>query len=228
MTRRRQHPTPHAAPGRHQDPGSASPPAAAADRPWREHFDHVPREFDEGSRRAHYRAHGDHENDHAHGAREPQWPGPPGGGLGPERPHPDGPATASGFGQRFHAPTSGYDDYEAESLYGRGFDEGDWSRTWQRGARGSAVRTRGDDHRGRAPEGYRRSDQRLLEEISERVRDDPYVDGRSISLAVHEGIVRIDGEVEARWVKHHLEHIAARCFGVEDVDNRVAVRRGSD
>ena len=225
MTRRRQHPDPQPIPGER----TGTPPAAAADRPWREHFDHVPREFDEGSRRAHYRAHGDHENDHAHRPREPQWPGPPpGGNLGPERPQSGGPTETDDFGQRFDAPTSGYDDYGAESLYGRGFDEGDWSRTWQRGARGSAVRTRSGGYRGRAPEGYRRSDERLLEEISERVRDDPYVDGRRISLAVQDGIVRLEGEVEARWIKHHLEHIAARCFGVEDVDNRVSVRRNGD
>lgn len=238
-------------------PPRPRPNAAGTDRdqPWDEHVQHVPAEFEQGSRRAQYRRRGAHEAEPRH-AQEPRWPERPAdGALGPDRPDASGsgPVGRQGYhladnpgppeaprpGDR-HAPTGGYDDYETEALYGTGYAQGDWPRTYRRAAdgvgpdsdaRGAAENAQGgrqENHRGKGPQGYRRSDQRLLEAVCERLTDDPYVDARSLSLAVEEGIVRIEGEVPARWVKHHLEHVAAHCLGVVDVDNRVRVVRSSD
>lgn len=253
--------------GRHggQPPQRGNQPGMEPDHdahPWREHAGHVPREFEQGGRRAQYRTEGEHANDEARYGDARRWPSRPAdGSLGPDRPRSaggdrpvgdqgyrrggameyghdahdarrDAPGERSFQGTGTYAGTSGYDDYETEALYGAGFDRGDWPRTWERGERHSAVRTRGpargEGHRGRGPEGYRRSDQRILEDVSDRIADDPYIDGRRISVAVKDGTVRVEGEVGARWIKHHLEHIAARCMGVVDVDNRVRVVRDEE
>jgi hypothetical protein len=121
--------------------------------------------------------------------------------------------------------TSGYDDYGSEALYGTGFEDGDWPRTFRRGAHRSRARSLqpAADHRGKGPQGYQRSDERLLDEVHQRLTDDDYLDARRISVSVSDGVVHLDGSVARRWMKHHAEHVAARCYGVVDVDNRIRV-----
>lgn len=135
-------------------------------RPWHEHEDHVPREFEQGGRRAQYRTEGEHANDDARYGDAHRWPSRVGDGtIGPDRPHTadgDRPVGNQGYprddagdtrgaaaagpsqGTEGSGGTSGYDDYETEALYGAGFERGDWPRTWERGEHHSAVRT--DDH----------------------------------------------------------------------------------
>ena len=213
--------------------------------PWDDHRQHVPEEFEQAGRRGWYRTRGGHATDEQH-EHDPRWPGRP-GQLGP---HPvdehdrgggarttgrqgyarDGerPARQPFDGTAARAPTSGYDDYEAESLYGEAFREGDWPRTWRDASGDRPASPRPNDHRGRGPQGYRRSDQRILDDVHERLTDDPYVDARGLKLSIEQGVVCIEGEVAQRWIKHHVEHVAARCAGVCDVDNRVRVRRAED
>lgn len=175
----------HGGPG--QPPRGARQPGTDSDqgaRPWREHEDHVPREFEQGGRRAQYRTEGEHANDDARYGDATRWPSRAGDGtLGPERPRTsddDRPVGSQGYprddaqqaraapgdpplqGTDAAAGTSGYDDYETEALYGAGFERGDWPRTWERGERHSTVRTPGpareEAQRGRGPEVDRDSD----------------------------------------------------------------------
>lgn len=252
------------------------------DRAWREHQAHVPREFEQGSRRADYRRRGDHASTVSQHEQERRWPrGEPdavpgaveafdapvpadGRGIGARR-APAAPGARAGgsigsqgypggsghadsrrrgprppaalqrenlsdghfHGTEAYANTSGYDDYESEAVFGNAFGGGDWPRVYARASgRGPDGHHPRDDHRGRGPSGYARSDERILEDVVQRLTDDPDVDARGLQVAVDGGIVRIDGEVRQRWIKHHVEHLAANCMGVADVDNRVRVRRG--
>lgn len=75
------------------------------------------------------------------------------------------------------------------------------------------------------PKGYRRSDERIREDICERLWDEPRIDVGDVSVAVQDGVVTLEGSVPERRMKHVIEDIAAGCRGVEEVENRVHVSR---
>lgn len=96
------------------------------------------------------------------------------------------------------------------------------------GAPGDASdlqRTRG--HRGRGPRNYTRSDERITEDISERLTKDDRIDAGDISVNVKDGVATLTGTVEARWMKHCAEDIAEGCGGVRDVRNDLRVASSS-
>jgi hypothetical protein len=79
---------------------------------------------------------------------------------------------------------------------------------------------------GRGPKGYRRSDARLLEEISDRLMAHPDVDASDIEVKVEGGIATLRGSVENRYQKRIAEYVAEDIMGVDDVDNQLKVRHG--
>ena len=79
---------------------------------------------------------------------------------------------------------------------------------------------------GLGPKGYRRSDQRIHEEVSDRLMTHPDVDASDIEVVVAAGIVTLDGSVEDRHQKRIAEFIAEDVVGVDDVRNQLEVRRG--
>jgi hypothetical protein len=79
---------------------------------------------------------------------------------------------------------------------------------------------------GRGPKGYRRSDDRILEEVSDRLMTHPDVDASDIEVRVAGGVVTLAGTVEDRHEKHLAEYIAEDAIGVDDVDNQLKVRHG--
>jgi hypothetical protein len=83
-------------------------------------------------------------------------------------------------------------------------------------------------HRGRGPKGYKRSDERLKEDISERLMQDYQIDAGEVSVEVQSGKVTLDGTVPARHMKHMIEDLVDGCPGVQDIDNRVRVARDND
>lgn len=80
---------------------------------------------------------------------------------------------------------------------------------------------------GRAPKGYQRSDERIREDVCERLWHEPAIDVGDVSVDVQDGVVRLEGTVPSRHMKHVIEDIAASCRGVTDVENRVSVARES-
>ncbi|MCL6710778.1 BON domain-containing protein [Pseudomonas sp. R2.Fl] len=77
--------------------------------------------------------------------------------------------------------------------------------------------------RGRGPRGYTRSDERIGEDIHERLTDDPMLDAGDITVEVHEGQVTLGGQVEQRWLKHHAEDLVDACSGVRGIRNDLRV-----
>jgi len=78
----------------------------------------------------------------------------------------------------------------------------------------------------RGPKGYKRSDERLKEDISERLMQSPYIDATEVTVEVQNGKVTLEGSVSERRMRHLIEDIVDDCPGVEDIDNRVRVARG--
>lgn len=81
------------------------------------------------------------------------------------------------------------------------------------------------NYRGIGPRNFVRSDDRILESIGERLFDDPSVDASDIGISVREGVVKLEGTVGERWMKHRVEDIAECCAGVKDVENHIRVKR---
>lgn len=79
---------------------------------------------------------------------------------------------------------------------------------------------------GRGPKGYRRSSERIREEISDRLMTHPDIDASDIEVRVGDGIVTLTGTVEDRHEKRLAEYIAEDALGVDDVDNQLKVRHG--
>lgn len=80
---------------------------------------------------------------------------------------------------------------------------------------------------GRGPKGYTRSDDRLKEDICERLTDDPRIDASDVSIEVRDGKVTLTGQVDQRATKHDIEDLVDRCSGVKDIDNRLTVSSAS-
>ncbi|HSM10868.1 MAG TPA: BON domain-containing protein [Lysobacter sp.] len=80
--------------------------------------------------------------------------------------------------------------------------------------------------RGRGPRKYLRSDSRIADDLIDRLTEDELLDAREILVMVENGLVTLTGEVEARWMKHRAEDIAADVSGVRDVRNRLVVDPG--
>ncbi|GMV31476.1 MAG: hypothetical protein AMXMBFR59_36010 [Rhodanobacteraceae bacterium] len=85
----------------------------------------------------------------------------------------------------------------------------------------------GQNHRGRGPKNYMRSDERIREDLSERLSDDPLVDAADINVEVKNGVVTLTGSVDARHLKHRVEDMADQCSGVKDVENRLTIRKAA-
>ena len=80
---------------------------------------------------------------------------------------------------------------------------------------------------GRGPKGYQRSDDRIREDVCDRLADDPHLDASDIEITVRNGEVTLAGFVRDRSDKRHAEDITEHISGVREVNNSLRVNRGS-
>ena len=83
-------------------------------------------------------------------------------------------------------------------------------------------------HQGNGPKGWRQSDDSLRETVCEALADSPSLDAREIEVVVLDREVTLEGTVTDRASKRLAERITERCRGVEDVHNRLVVRKSDD
>ncbi len=81
--------------------------------------------------------------------------------------------------------------------------------------------------RGKGPQGYKRSDERISEDACERLTEDAWLDASSIEVAVSGGEVTLSGSVESREAKHRAERIVEDVSGVVHVQNNLRLDKGS-
>jgi osmotically-inducible protein OsmY len=93
---------------------------------------------------------------------------------------------------------------------------------------GNLYGTRYGLHRGKGPRNYVRSDERIREDILDKLTDDPYIDASEIEVTVQSGEVTLMGLVNERSDKRHAEDIAESVSGVKYVENRLKAQPGSD
>lgn len=78
-------------------------------------------------------------------------------------------------------------------------------------------------HRGRGPSDYKRSDDRIREDVNDRLTDDAHIDASGIQVAVKDGEVTLSGTVDSRFAKRHAEDLADRISGAKHVQNNLRV-----
>lgn len=148
------------------------------------------------------------------------------GDVGPYGREPGSPYERPVSGRRagYGARRSGYPHDTgarfAGADYGPGYRTMEGPSAW---AATDEQMARRRDFRGHGPRGYQRSDERLNEEICERMTEDPDIDPREVSVRVQSGVVTLEGRVEDRWMKHHIEDLVDACSGVRNIENRIRV-----
>lgn len=75
--------------------------------------------------------------------------------------------------------------------------------------------------RGRGPKGYKRSDERIHEDVCERLMEDPFIDASNIEVVVKDGEVTLNGTVSSRGLKRRAEDLAELSSGVAHVQNNL-------
>ncbi|MEI6948757.1 BON domain-containing protein [Paraflavisolibacter sp. H34] len=78
-------------------------------------------------------------------------------------------------------------------------------------------------HKGKGPRNYKRSDDRIREDVCDRLSDDAYVDASDIDVRVSGNEVILTGTVESREDKRRAEELAERISGVSNVQNQLRV-----
>ena len=80
-------------------------------------------------------------------------------------------------------------------------------------------------YRGKGPKGYRRSDERIKEDISDVFTDDRLLDASEVEVEVLDGEVVLLGTVSDRNAKRRAEDLAESVSGVKNLENRLRVSR---
>lgn len=112
---------------------------------------------------------------------------------------------------------------EYEDAYGHR-DGGLLDRARRAFGGGQAYEHEAESHRGRGPQGYRRSDERIHDDVHDRLTEDPHIDASAIIASVQDGEVTLSGTVTSRHAKHHAEHIVEDLSGVKHVQNNLRVQ----
>ncbi|HET9483310.1 MAG TPA: BON domain-containing protein [Xanthomonadales bacterium] len=161
-----------------------------------------------------------------------------GQGMGHQGQRQGGPQGHQGyFGQSGINPNSGY----GPGMQG-GYrqDMGGYGPQGMQGSYGGSQGMQGpqggygqqgwQSHRGKGPQGYTRSDDRIREQVCEMLSDDDHIDATHIEVVVKNGEVILTGTVEDRRMKRLAEDLVERAPGVKDVQNQLRVageRRGN-
>lgn len=82
------------------------------------------------------------------------------------------------------------------------------------------------EHRGKRPKGYKRSDERIREDVCDRLSDDDELDASEITVTVKDGEVTLKGTVTDRRAKYRAEDLVESAGGVRDVDNQLRKSNG--
>lgn len=81
---------------------------------------------------------------------------------------------------------------------------------------------------GRGPRGYQRSDERIREELNERLTAHGLIDATDVDCQVVNGEVTLSGFVDSRAAKRAARDLAEDLYGVREVHNQLRVRSHGD
>ncbi|UOF01791.1 BON domain-containing protein [Bdellovibrio reynosensis] len=109
----------------------------------------------------------------------------------------------------------GYGAQTGEQNFGQ-FNQSGYSQESQR------------NYTGRGPKGFKRSDERIKEEICEILTRHPEIDAENIDVEVSEAKVTLEGAVPDRRMKYLAEDAIEHSFGVQEVTNNLRVQKSEE
>lgn len=83
-------------------------------------------------------------------------------------------------------------------------------------------------HKGKGPKDYKRSEDRIREDVCDRLADDDMLDATHITVQVEGTEVILTGNVNSRDQKRRAEDLVDSISGVRNVENRLKVQRNDD
>jgi osmotically-inducible protein OsmY len=84
------------------------------------------------------------------------------------------------------------------------------------------------NYAGRGPRGYQRTDDRIREDVCDRLTDDPRIDASDIEVHMKDGELTLSGSVRTREEKRFTEDLVERITGVREVNNHLRVRPATE
>ena len=115
------------------------------------------------------------------------------------------------------------DAFRSDSDYGSRFGR---SASYDRDAFGTDTNRYDGPHSGVGPSGYSRSQDRIEEDVNERLTHHGMLDATNIRVSVDDdGDVTLEGTVGSRREKRLADDVAESVRGVDDVHNRLRVQR---
>lgn len=135
----------------------------------------------------------------------------------------------SGWRDRDHqASRRGYGGETGRDTSWGGASSGTYGQSRSRGLPWPDTAWRGGEWRegpfaGRGPKGYKRSDTRILEDVSDKLSDAPDIDASEMEVTVSNGEVTLSGTVRTRYEKRRSEDVSESVPGVRDVHNSLRV-----
>lgn len=134
-------------------------------------------------------------------------------------------AGQGGYG--LSAQGGGYREERRRGQYGDEERRGREDRSWLERAGERVSSFFGADeagsYRGRGPKGYRRSDERIREDVCDQLTDDPWLDASNIEVEVRETEVMLKGAVGSREDKRRAEFLSEAVSGVKNVQNQLRI-----
>ena len=143
-----------------------------------------------------------------------------------------------GMGRRQHRSAESSDDWRfADERFAGQYEKDPWRPEWRRDPPYREQESRGRRSAGAGyqrglerryppgPKGYQRSDERLREDISERLMQARHLDSSDVTVEVAGAKVVLEGTVPERRMKHAIEDLTDACPGVQDIENRIRVGR---
>lgn len=121
------------------------------------------------------------------------------------------------------------DEYEYEQKSTQHDDRSWWDKagdevlSWLGDDYAERRRRHDATHRGKGPKNYRRSDERIHEDINDRLTDEWNIDASDIEVTVTNGDVILTGYVADRFQKRRAAAIAEDVLGVTNVENRIKI-----
>jgi len=140
---------------------------------------------------------------------------------------------AGGVGNNPYATQYGGSEYGSSELsdrrFGQQYGSGQYGSglQWgesQRGLRTGMESGQYGQHYGRGPKNYKRSDQRIEEEINDRLTAHSGIDASEMEVKVQNGEVTLTGTVDDRNGKRMAEDLVENVQGVTQIHNQLRVQ----
>jgi osmotically-inducible protein OsmY len=150
------------------------------------------------------------------------------GGQGGSEGYGGGASGQGGGGRAFGGWDRGQQSYGQQQGYsqqGRGYGQ---ASAFGSGDNSALQRMSDGDQRGRGPKNYSRADDRIRDDINDRLTDDPWLDASEIEVTVATAEVTLTGTVDTRDDKRRAEDIVEQVSGVKNVQNSLRVQPTGD